>query len=176
MHGKKGLGDGTVPTNSEYPQPPSYSGALKDLPEGKIFHTLNYGKNLMGSHASQMTKTERWNVILYVQTLQKLGGTSAKAENNKEQEEIDTLITGKVGIGVTALDIIITVLWRYMAWNWSSKFAEKDDFYDTIRALHQERIKQPNLAQSLMSNAEVKKNLSFRVVFPRCFLTLTITH
>ena len=86
-HGKKGLGDGTVPTNSEYPQPPSYSGALKDLPEGKIFHTLNYGKNLMGSHASQMTKTERWNVILYVQTLQKLGGTSAKAENNKEQEE-----------------------------------------------------------------------------------------
>ena len=41
----------------------------------------------MGSHASQMTKTERWNVILYVQTLQKLGGISAKAEGNKEQEE-----------------------------------------------------------------------------------------
>jgi len=90
-HGKKGQGDGTVPTNSEYPSPPSYSEGLKDLPVGKIFHTLNYGKNLMGSHASQMTKTERWKVILYVQTLQNPGGTQAKAEEtiveNKEIEE-----------------------------------------------------------------------------------------
>lgn len=69
-HGKKGKGDGTVPTNSDYPPPPAYDGPLKDLPEGKMFHTLTFGRNLMGSHASQLTKTERWKVILYVQTLQ----------------------------------------------------------------------------------------------------------
>ncbi|MBD77862.1 MAG: cytochrome C [Crocinitomicaceae bacterium] len=69
-HGKKGKGDGTVPTNSEYPNPPAYDAGLKDLPAGKMFHSLQWGKNLMGSHASQMTKTERWEVILYVQTLQ----------------------------------------------------------------------------------------------------------
>ena len=90
-HGKKGQGDGTVPTNCQYPSPPSYSEGLNDLPGEKIFHTLNYGKNLMGSHASQMTKTERWKVILYVQTLQNPGGTQAKAEEtiveNKEIEE-----------------------------------------------------------------------------------------
>lgn len=90
-HGKKGQGDGNVPTNSEYPPPPSYSAGLKDLPVGKMFHTLNYGKNLMGSHASQMTKTERWKVILYVQTLQNPGGSTKESEEsteeNIEQEE-----------------------------------------------------------------------------------------
>ncbi len=91
-HGKKGMGDGTVPTNSEYPPPPAYSKGLKDLPEGKMFHTITYGKNLMGSHASQLTKTERWKVILYVQTLQNPGGKKSEEKvdsdmNNKEQEE-----------------------------------------------------------------------------------------
>ena len=90
-HGKKGMGDGTVPTNSEYPPPPAYSKGLKDLPEGKMFHTLTHGKNLMGSHASQLTKSERWKVILYVQTLQNPGGKKGTEqpaeENNSEQEE-----------------------------------------------------------------------------------------
>ena len=89
-HGKKGMGEGTVPTNSEYPPPPSYSKGLKDLPEGKMFHTLTHGKNLMGSHASQLTKTERWKVIFYVQTLQYPEGkskTEEVKEDTKEQEE-----------------------------------------------------------------------------------------
>ena len=78
-HGKKGMGDGTVPTNSDYPPPPAYSKQLKDLSAGKMFHSITYGKNLMGSHASQVTKTERWKIILYVQTLQ-----GNKAEEKKE--------------------------------------------------------------------------------------------
>ncbi|MGB0402771.1 MAG: c-type cytochrome [Salibacteraceae bacterium] len=78
-HGKKGKGDGTVPTNSEYPNPPAYDGGLKDLPEGKMFHSVTYGKNLMGSHASQLTKTERWQIIMYVKTLQ------GKKEEKKEE-------------------------------------------------------------------------------------------
>lgn len=69
-HGKTGQGDGTVPTNSDYPPPPSYTGPLKDLPAGKIFHTLMYGKNLMGSHASQISKEDRWRLVYYVQSLQ----------------------------------------------------------------------------------------------------------
>ena len=35
---------------------PSYSDKLKDLPEGKMYHTLTYGKGLMGSHASQLSQ------------------------------------------------------------------------------------------------------------------------
>jgi mono/diheme cytochrome c family protein len=68
-HGANGEGDGLVGAKLPGP-PPSYSGPLKDLPEGKMYHTLQYGKGNMGSHASQLTPDERWKIIRYVQTLQ----------------------------------------------------------------------------------------------------------
>lgn len=68
-HGASGAGDGKVAGKLPGP-PPSYSGALKNLPEGKIFHSITYGKNSMGSHASQLTAEERWKLVYYVQKLQ----------------------------------------------------------------------------------------------------------
>ena len=68
-HGDAGHGDGKVGLKLPGP-PPAYDGPLKDLPEGKMFHTITYGKGLMGSHASQLTVAERWKVVRYVQTLQ----------------------------------------------------------------------------------------------------------
>lgn len=76
-HGPEGQGNGSIVANGKFPPPPAYNGPLKDLPEGKMFHTLEYGKNMMGSHASQLTQTERWKIIMYVQTLQKLPSTTA---------------------------------------------------------------------------------------------------
>ena len=75
LHGHGyGKGDGSVVQKAGYPQPPAYDGALKDLPEGKIFHSLTYGKNLgMGSHAGQLDQHKRWLVTEYVKYLQ-LGG------------------------------------------------------------------------------------------------------
>jgi mono/diheme cytochrome c family protein len=70
-HGEQGKGDGSITQTGNFPPPPAYNTALKDLSEGKMFHTLTYGKGLMGSHASQLSKLERWTVIRYVQTLQK---------------------------------------------------------------------------------------------------------
>ena len=49
--------DGAVVAKGGHPAPGAYNGPLKDLPEGKMFHTLTYGKGVMGSHASQLTKT-----------------------------------------------------------------------------------------------------------------------
>lgn len=73
-HGATGQGDGPVVNNGNYPAPGSYTGPLRDLPEGKIFHVLVYGKNVaMGSHASQLNKEERWMVTHYVQYLQNGG-------------------------------------------------------------------------------------------------------
>lgn len=72
-HGETGAGDGPVVNNGGHPPPTAYSGPLKDLPEGKMFHTLTYGKGMMGSHASQLTKEERWLVIQYVKYLQNGG-------------------------------------------------------------------------------------------------------
>jgi mono/diheme cytochrome c family protein len=71
-HGDQGKGDGTMVQRDKFPPPPSYSGQLKDLPTGKMFHVVTYGKGLMGSHASQVTKWDRWKIIHYVEQLQKL--------------------------------------------------------------------------------------------------------
>jgi mono/diheme cytochrome c family protein len=69
-HGEGGAGDGKVVVIGGHPAPGSYSGSLANLPEGKMFHTLTYGKGVMGQHASQLNKEERWKVISYVKVLQ----------------------------------------------------------------------------------------------------------
>ncbi len=78
-HGFTGQGDGSIIKLGKFPAPPSYSkgnssrgGAMKDLTDGKIFHTITYGVNLMGPHRYQLTPTERWKIVLYVHELQKL--------------------------------------------------------------------------------------------------------
>jgi mono/diheme cytochrome c family protein len=86
-HGPQGQADGSIVANGKFPPPPKYNEALKDLPEGKMFHTLEYGKNMMGSHASQLTQNERWKIIMWVQQLQKLPGAapaSAPADTTKK--------------------------------------------------------------------------------------------
>jgi mono/diheme cytochrome c family protein len=35
-----------------------------------MFHSITYGKNNMGSYASQLSRQQRWMVIKYVRTLQ----------------------------------------------------------------------------------------------------------
>lgn len=79
-HGENGQGDGTIIANGKFPPPPSYSkgnssrgGLMKDLTDGKIYHTITYGINLMGSHASQVSPEERWKIVEYVHELQKYG-------------------------------------------------------------------------------------------------------
>jgi mono/diheme cytochrome c family protein len=69
-HGKDGQGNGPVVEKGGHPAPQPFNKGLKDLPEGKMFHTLTYGKGAMGSHASQLTKEERWTVVAYIKTLQ----------------------------------------------------------------------------------------------------------
>lgn len=78
-HGLKGEGDGSIIKLEKFPAPPSYSkgnssrgGAMKDLTDGKIFHTITYGVNLMGPHRYQLTPDERWKIVMYVHELQKL--------------------------------------------------------------------------------------------------------
>ncbi len=83
-HGESGQGDGGTVTNGGFPPPPAYNGgALKNLPEGKMFHSITYGKGMMGSHASQLTKEERWKIIQYVKVLQN-DGVSPFDEANEE--------------------------------------------------------------------------------------------
>jgi len=77
-HGAKGDGKGSI-TNPVYGAVPSYSDKLpsrrggrsmSELKPGHIYHTIYYGLNAMGPHASLISDTERWKIVLYVQTLQ----------------------------------------------------------------------------------------------------------
>ena len=71
-HGEQGKGDGKLVQLELYGGVPDYTSEdLKDLPEGKIFHSITHGKNSMGSHAGQLSIEERWKLVLYVQNLQK---------------------------------------------------------------------------------------------------------
>lgn len=69
-HGATGGGDGKVGAKLPGPPPAYSSGALKDLPEGKIFYSIANGKGLMGAHAPLLSVSERWKLVCYVQTLQ----------------------------------------------------------------------------------------------------------
>jgi hypothetical protein len=40
------------------------------MTDGMMFHSITYGKGLMGSYASQVTRAQRWMIIKYIRTLQ----------------------------------------------------------------------------------------------------------
>lgn len=79
-HGEKGDGQGHLSQINKFPPAPSYlTEPLLSLPDGKRYHTLMYGKGLMGSYASQLDHRERWLVLAYVKTLQGVAQPTAAA-------------------------------------------------------------------------------------------------
>lgn len=74
-HGGKLDGNGPLYNGGKGP----YAAAPKDLlgdavvsvmPEGQMFYSVTYGKNMMGSYASQLSRKQRWMVIRYIKTKQ----------------------------------------------------------------------------------------------------------
>jgi mono/diheme cytochrome c family protein len=88
-HGAKGAGDGKVITVGNHPPPGAYDGALKDLSEGQMFHSITYGKGVMGPHASMVNKEDRWKIVAYIKTLQgkKTEAAAVSEEENTEPAE-----------------------------------------------------------------------------------------
>ncbi len=66
-HGKKGDGNGYLSQAEKFEGIPSYKD--RDINAGTIYHVIMHGKNLMGSHSSQLTYNERWQIIHYVENL-----------------------------------------------------------------------------------------------------------
>ena len=66
-HGKTGKGDGVLVQREKFLGVPNFKD--RDITEGSIHHVIMYGRNMMGSHASQLTANERWQVTMYVQEL-----------------------------------------------------------------------------------------------------------
>jgi len=66
-HGKKGDGQGTLVKREKFLGIPNYK--TRDITEGSIYHVIMHGRNMMGSHASQLNEKERWLIVGYVQEL-----------------------------------------------------------------------------------------------------------
>ena len=70
-----------------------------DMPEGQMFYSITYGKNMMGSYASQITDKQRWMVIHYIKAQQTAKSASAKpaaSDSTGAKAKSDSAAKGKV--------------------------------------------------------------------------------
>jgi mono/diheme cytochrome c family protein len=65
-HGKTGQGDGTIVQRGKFPPIPIKFAPGLVKSEGAMFHTITYGKGLMGAHAPQLNKEERWKLVHFI--------------------------------------------------------------------------------------------------------------
>jgi mono/diheme cytochrome c family protein len=80
-HGAKGGGNGPIAAAGHVGGVANLTAdAYVKMSDGTMFHSITYGKGVMGSYASQVTRAQRWMIIKYIRTeLQK--STTAKASD-----------------------------------------------------------------------------------------------
>ena len=81
-HGNKLNGDGPLYKGGSGPftaKPADLMASV--MTEGSMFYVATYGKNAMGSYASQLNTKQRWMIISYIKEKQK-GGGAAKASTD----------------------------------------------------------------------------------------------
>ncbi len=83
-HGSKLDGNGPLYKGGDGPFPAKPATLVGDakyeaMPEGQMYYSVTYGKNKMGSYASQLDTRQRWMVIAYIKSRQAGSKTPAKA-------------------------------------------------------------------------------------------------
>ncbi|MDP4197215.1 MAG: DUF3341 domain-containing protein [Bacteroidota bacterium] len=77
-HGYLAKGDSRL--RGQFPNPPSlHSEKVRNYQDGDIYHIITEGQNTMPSYAKQITREERWAIILYLRALQ-------RSQNAKETD------------------------------------------------------------------------------------------
>jgi mono/diheme cytochrome c family protein len=87
-HGMKLDGNGPLYKSGDGPFPAKPATLVGDakyeaMPEGQMFYSVTYGKNKMGSYASQLNTKQRWMVIDYIKSQQAAahGGNSGATDS-----------------------------------------------------------------------------------------------
>ena len=83
-HGSKLDGNGPLYNGGDGPYPAKPATLVGDakyesMPEGQMYYSTTYSKNLMGSYASQLQPKERWMVIAYIKAKQKPAAAAVAA-------------------------------------------------------------------------------------------------
>lgn len=69
-HGPRGEGNGTIVP--KFPQPPSlHSDKVRGWSDGRIYHVITMGQNLMPRYSTQISPMDRWAIVNYVRVLQR---------------------------------------------------------------------------------------------------------
>jgi cytochrome c553 len=98
-HGDKLDGNGPLykDGNGPFPAAPKnfMAADMKTLPEGTMFHSVTYGKNMMGSYASQLSTRQRWMIIHYIKEKQGLSGANSATSDSTAKTTATTDTTAK---------------------------------------------------------------------------------
>lgn len=79
-HGPAGYGGSTVAENMGPPRPPSLRSArLIAMPAGYVFGVATHGLGRMPSYASELSTSERWAVVAYIEALQRTPSLAREA-------------------------------------------------------------------------------------------------
>lgn len=78
-HGTKLDGNGPLYKDGTGPYPAAPKNLITlNMPEGQMFYSITYGKNLMGPYGSQLSRKQRWMVIDYIKSKQAGSGAGEK--------------------------------------------------------------------------------------------------
>ena len=82
-HGDKGAGNGPLSTSGKIGGIANLTlDMYVKLADGTMFHSITYGKNNMGSYASQLDRKQRWMIVNYIRTLQPKPATTTMAKDS----------------------------------------------------------------------------------------------
>ena len=70
-HGAAGDGKGITSKYQMIAMANFHDPRLVKMPDGEIFNTITYGKNLMGAYGPNVAVTDRWAIIAYVRALER---------------------------------------------------------------------------------------------------------
>ncbi len=90
-HGVEMDGNGPLYASGKYPLAPANlkSGPKAEYSSGRYYYTILFGKNMMGSYASQLTEKQRWQVIAHIKN--KNGSASASSNAAASSEDMDSM-------------------------------------------------------------------------------------
>jgi len=72
------FGDGDSRLKGQFPNPPSlHSQRIRSFEDGRFYHVMTNGKNIMPSYAAQISREERWAIVNYIRVLLKAKNATA---------------------------------------------------------------------------------------------------
>ncbi len=110
-HGEKGDGAGyLVRDGGKYPAQPAnfLTDELIASSNGRYYHSIIYGKNVMGGYADKLSYTERWNVIHYIRSLQAASKSLVYSEKDNTLNSVEIPASKIVKAAPTAVTTAAT--------------------------------------------------------------------